>query len=144
MKSISRRKTIALCAVMAVIGIGLIVANPVFAEESNNCTNVLSSSWCNKSGGEGIKDVIMLVVNIMTAGLFVAATVGFVWCGSLIITARDDPAQVAKARKRMIEIVIGLVVWILSAVAINLLIPGTNDAMDKLGTGGVIVTRIQL
>ena len=144
MKSISRRKTIALCAVMAVIGIGLIVANPAFAEESNNCTNVLSSSWCNKGSGEGVKDVIMLVVNIMTAGLFVAATVGFVWCGSLIITARDDPAQVAKARKRMIEIVIGLVVWILSAVAINLLIPGSNDAMKKLGTGGVIVTSIQL
>ena len=58
--------------------------------------------------------------------------------------ARDDPAQVAKARKRMIEIVIGLVVWILSAVTINLLIPGSNDAMKKLGTGGVIVTRIQL
>ena len=142
MKSISRYITIAICATVAIIGLGLIISGPVFAED--NCTNVLSSSWCDKSDGEGIKELVMLIINILTAGLFVAATAGFIWCGMQIMTARDDPAQVAKARKRMIEIVIGLVAWIMSAVLINLILPG-GDTSGKLGTGGVIITtKIQL
>ena len=141
MKIISQKIILATGVLLAVIGVGLMIAEPVFADDAENCTNVLSNSWCNKSGGEGIKDIVMLVVNILTAGLIVAATAGIVWCGAQIITARDDPAQVAKARKRMIEIIIGLVVWGLSAVLINLLLPG-GDQTHKLG--GVVITKIQL
>ena len=141
MKIVFRKIILTVCALAAVIGIGLMMSAPVFAE--NDCTNVLDNSWCEDNNGEGIKNLVMLVINILTAGLFVAATAGIVWCGAQIITARDDPAQVAKARKRIIEIVIGLVAWIMSAVLINLVLPG-GDTSGKLGTGGVIVTRIQL
>ncbi len=142
MKIISQKIILATGVLLTVIGVGLMIAEPVFADEAENCTNVLSSSWCNKDNkGGGIKEMVMLVVNILTAGLVVAATAGIVWCGAQIITARDDPAQVAKARKRMIEIIIGLVVWGLSAVLINLLLPG-GDQTHKLG--GVVITKIQL
>ena len=141
MKIVFRKIILTVCALVAVIGIGLMISAPAFAEE--NCTNVLDNSWCDESEGKGIKNLVMLIINILTAGLFVAATAGIVWCGAQIITARDDPAQVAKARKRIIEIVIGLVAWIMSAALINLILPG-GDKSGKLGTGGVIVTRIQL
>ncbi len=141
MKIVFRKIILTVCALAAVIGIGLMMSAPVFAE--NDCTNVLDNSWCDESEGKGIKNLIMLIINILTAGLFVAATAGIIWCGTQIITARDDPAQVAKARKRIIEIVIGLVAWIMSAALINLILPG-GDKSGKLGTGGVIVTRIQL
>ena len=53
-----------------------------------------------------------------------AATIGIVVCGVMIVTARDDPAQVQKARKRMIEIAIGLVAWVLIEILIQFVIPG--------------------
>jgi hypothetical protein len=42
------------------------------------------------------------------------------------MTARDDPAQVSKARKRMIEIAIGLVAWVLIEVVVQFIIPNGN------------------
>ena len=141
MKSIFGKTAITLCVLAAVIGIGVMVATPAFAVDPPQCTNVLDSSWCESDDGSGIREIVMLVINIMTAGIFVAATAGLIWCGTLIVTARDDAGQVAKARTRMIEIGIGLAAWILSAVVINLVMPG-GDPTGKLGTGGIIVTKV--
>jgi hypothetical protein len=41
-----------------------------------------------------------------------------------MITARDNAAQVAKAKKRIIEIIIGLVVYALMFTIINFIVPG--------------------
>ena len=140
MKSIFKKITITLSVLVATIGVGLAISAPAFATEQK-CTNVLDSSWCDKEKGEGITEAIKFFLGIMTAGLFVAATAGCIWCGIMITSARDDAAQVSKARKRMIEIVIGLVAWILSAVVITLLLP-QGDQTGMLGTGGTIVTKV--
>ena len=140
MKSIIKKITIALCALFAVVAIGFVMSEPVFADD-DDCTSILPDSYCNGDEGEGIKSVVMMVINILTAGVLVAATVGLIWCGYLILTARDNESQVSTARKRMIEIAIGLIAWVLSAALANLIIPG-GDQTGKLGEMGVIVTEV--
>ena len=71
-----------------------------------------------------IQGILKLVLNILVYGLGAAAVLGVIIAGIQYMTARDDVAQVAKAKKRLIEIVIGLVAWALMFTVLNWLIPG--------------------
>ncbi len=124
MKSKIRIVSYLLISLMASFCMVLAVAQPAFA--SDKCVSILPESWCDESGGGGIKEIIKLGANILMMGIGVAATVGIVICGVQIMTARDDPAQVSKARKRMIEIAIGLVAWVLIEVVVQFIIPNGN------------------
>ena len=100
-------------------------------------------SWlCPKdeegSGENSVMGVVRLVLNIMTAGVTVLGTIGIIVCGVMMVTARDNEAQMVKARKRLVEIVIGIVAFVLIAVAINLLLP-KGDVSDVVG--GAIITN---
>lgn len=54
----------------------------------------------------------------------VAATIGVVIAGVMYLTAKDSPDKVAAAKKRLIEVVLGLVAWAMMAAVLNWLIPG--------------------
>ena len=91
-----------------------------------DCASLFSSDWCdgeNNKNGEVIFNLIKLVIHILTAGIVVAGTVGIVWCGFLILTSRDNEQQVASARKRLIDIVIGIVLFVLLSLIVDLLLP---------------------
>ena len=129
MKSIIRKIAVILFVLTATISTGILAAKPVYADDDNDCTTILDNSWCNEKDGGGITEIIKFGANILMWGLGLAATIGIVVCGVMIITARDDPAQVQKARKRMIEIAIGLVAWVLIEVLIQFIIPGGSMSM---------------
>ena len=131
MKSISRKITIAICAVLATIGVGVMAVQPVFADESKPCTSILTFINCDAEDGEGIMQTIRWVTNIVVGILGVAATIGIIYCGVLWMTARDDAAQVAKARKRIIEIAIGLAALALIEILVTFIVPGG----DTMGIG---------
>lgn len=132
MKTFFKKISVTLLALFAMASCGLLMSKAVFAEgETVPCTSILTFIDCDAENGQGIKDTVKLFVNILSAGVYVAATIGIIWCGVLMITARDDPSQVAKARKRIIEIVIGLVAWVLIHVLIVFIIPGGD-------TGGLV------
>ncbi len=71
-----------------------------------------------------IPGLLKIALNILVYGLGAAATLGVVVAGIMYLTARDSEAQVAKAKTRLIEIVIGLVAWAFMAALLNWLIPG--------------------
>ena len=82
---------------------------------------------CEKADEQGDKtvaDMIRLVVNVMVAGIVVLGVIGILICGYIILTARDNQAQVSVALRRLINVIIGIVVFVLMAVLINLLLPG--------------------
>lgn len=83
------------------------------------------------SGENGIKQLLILIVNVLFYGLGAAAVVGVVIAGITYLTARDNEQQVAKAKRRLIEIVIGLVAWAVMWGVLNWLIPGFKG--DELG-----------
>lgn len=74
--------------------------------------------------GADIEWILKLILNILVYGLGAAAVFGVVVAGIQYMTARDDVSQVAKAKKKLIEIAIGLVAWALMYMVLNWLIPG--------------------
>lgn len=88
---------------------------------SGTCqTGILPQSWC---GDKGIETMIQDLANILTALIFIAGTGFIVYSGFIWATAGDNPSRVATAKKRILEIVIGLVFFMLINVLIQFLIP---------------------
>lgn len=80
-------------------------------------TAVLPDNW-------DIEAILKIILNVLVYGMGAAAVFGVVVAGILYMTAGDDPAKVARAKKLLIEIVIGLVAWALMFTVLNWLIPG--------------------
>lgn len=74
--------------------------------------------------GLDLDGILKLILNILVYGIGVAAVVGVVVAGIMYLTARDSEAQVAAAKKRLYEVVIGLVLWVAMWSLLNWLIPG--------------------
>ncbi len=96
-----------------------------FAFAENSCgdasTNLID---CDVGGTGMIYTVVNTIINILTASVGVIATIGIIWCGFLILTAKDDQSRVATAKKRLFEIFVGIAVWGLFWVLLELFIPG--------------------
>lgn len=77
--------------------------------------------------GSGIKRLLSLVVTVLLYGIGAAAVVGVVWAGILYLTARDNEAQVAKAKTRLVEVAIGLIAWAMLFTLLQWLIPNFTE-----------------
>lgn len=73
---------------------------------------------------EGINGLLSLVINILSYGLGAAAVIGVVVAGIMYLTARDNESQVAAAKQRLVNTVIGLIAWVVMFSVVNWLIPG--------------------
>lgn len=71
-----------------------------------------------------IMGILKLVLNILVYGLGVAAVLGTVIAAIMYLTARDNEQQVAKAKTRLYEVVIGLVAWAVMWGLLQWLLPG--------------------
>jgi len=72
----------------------------------------------------GINSVVRTAVNVLTVGIGLLGTLGIVWSGVVYMSARDDESQVAKAKKRLIQTLIGIAAVGLFDAAVFLLMPG--------------------
>ena len=80
---------------------------------------------CSDSGnGEGIFCILNIGLTVLTWGVGIAGTLGIVICGIQYLTARDSVDQAAKAKNRLINIIIGLVVYAVMWGFLTWLIPG--------------------
>lgn len=109
-------------------------------QKENQCATILYA-WCGsaESGGQAaIEDIIKFAISILSIGIGVLATIGLIVCGYLIMSARDNEAQVQKAKKRIVEIVIGIVLWALGALVLLLIIPD-SEAADHVHDGASVI-----
>lgn len=112
----------ALAAVVCAAFVTVAITTPTFADCN---TGVLPQDWCDgRNGGTGIEamleDLVWIVGSI--AGVIAVpfiAMAGFTW-----MTATDDPGKVQTAKKRILEIVVGLIVYVFVGLIITWLIPG--------------------
>lgn len=112
----------ALAAVICAAFVTVAIAQPTFAACN---TGVLPQAWCDGDGTKTgievmLEDLVWIIGSI--AGVIAVpfiAMAGFTW-----MTARDDPGKVQTAKKRILEIVIGLIVYVFIGLIITWLIPG--------------------
>ena len=76
------------------------------------------------SGTDGIFAVLNVILNVLTWGVGIAGTIGIVITGITYMTAKDDVAQMTKAKNRLIQIIIGLVVYAVMWGFLQWLLPG--------------------
>ena len=116
------------------------VSAPAWAATSD-CTSILPSSWCNDENS--VTNIIKAVIAIMSGGIGVLAILGLVICGFIWMTARDNEAQVTMAKKRMLDIVIGLGIWALLAagtsLVLNLITPGADNTKSEIDKVSVMM-----
>ena len=112
--------------------------------EDPQCATILKG-WCGTAetdGEQAIKDIIIFVISILSIGIGVLATIGIIICGYLIMTARDNSAQIEKAKKRLVEIIIGIVIWALGAAGVLLFVPD-QEAANYVNSGVIVNMEIK-
>ena len=106
-----------LSSLLAVImGMSLIAPAPVFADGNDrHCvsTSILGEDHevCDDGEGGSIIHILDLVVEIMSIGVGILGVIGISIVGVQYLTAGGSEEKTRKAKRRLLEIVIGLVVY---------------------------------
>lgn len=107
--------------------------NSFYYSWDSNAFKVDGTNKCySGTKADSIFNMIRFTVNVLAIGITVLSTIGIIWSGVLILTARDNVAQVTAAKNRIYDIVIGLVLWGILAIGINLILPDGSDALTGL------------
>lgn len=112
---------ILLGAVMA-----LAMPSPTYADCGGVPTSVIN---CEQTGGDGVEDtgiwgILMLVINILTAGVGILAVGGIVYGAILYTSAGGSSEQIKKATTVFTNVVIGIVAYAAMYALLNFIIPG--------------------
>lgn len=124
-------KSIIISIVVAIFGGSMLVA-PAFAACSKDqlaegcVSTAILGDGCSCDGGQGesINNILQLVVNILSVGIGVLAVIGIVVVGIQYLTAGGNEEQTRKAKRRLLEIVIGVAAYILIYAILRWLLPG--------------------
>lgn len=119
------RSVIMAGALILMAFVPMMVSGVTWAAESKSeppQTTILPEDWAKEGG---IEKMLEFVLKFVVYGLGAAAVFGTVIAGVMYLTARDNEAQIAKAKNRLYEVVIGLVAWALMYAVLNWLIPGS-------------------
>ena len=105
--------------------LGLAISTPAFADGEDNCVETnLFGRVCDDGNGSSIMFILNIVYTVLTFGVGIAGTIGIVIAGIQYSTARDNEQQMAKAKMRIIQIVIGMAIWFFLFVLLRFLLPG--------------------
>ncbi len=107
---------LSILAMTTILGMALTIPAPAFAEESNCVSTAIlgdNGQVCDNGKGDSIIHVLNLVVDIMTIGIGILGVIGISITGIQYLTAGGSEEKTRKAKRRMFEIVIGLVAYVL-------------------------------
>ncbi len=132
-------------AIIAIIMGGFMVVTPVLLSEPTaaaHCalTATLGNSKCDKDGnenpsgnyncscdnggGSSVLAVLTLVVNVMSVAIGILAAIGIAIVGTQYLTAGGNEEKTRKAKRRLFEIIIGVVAYVLIYALLKWLMPG--------------------
>lgn len=130
MKHIKQTVITAAMAFTCMLGVGALGSQPAFAASTGVKCSVLPQSICDKAGTtskdghSAIWYFLILVLNILTAGIGVAAVIGIIIAAILYASAEDKADQVHKAKDMIWNIVLGLVAYFAMYALLQFIIPG--------------------
>ena len=93
----------------------------------NTQTSIIGCTQDNKGGdiqNNGVWGLLLLALNILTAGVGIAAVGGIVYGSILYTTAGDSSEKVKKAIGVIMNVVIGIVAFVAMYAILQFLIPG--------------------
>ncbi len=125
MKKSSKVLTMAVVGVMLVMGfvMNFVMSVPVMAADCNGTATAIIGDGCveDDGNGGGVTYILKLVVDIMTMGVGILGTLGIVVVGVQYLTAGGDEGKTRKAKQRILEIVIGMALFVALAAIIRFL-----------------------
>lgn len=108
-------------------------AAPVFADTSDDMKgNIIDCSAYASVEGGGVYCILNVVLDILTYGVGILGVIGIVISGIQYATSEGDVAKMTKAKNRIVQVVIGLVIYAVMWAALKFLIPGFGN-----GVGGI-------
>lgn len=114
----------AVAGILAVVGMNIGFLTPVWADDCVDTAILGGGQVCDDGSGSAVFDILNLVLDIMTGLVGVAAVIGMVISGIQYTTSSGDEAKMVKAKNRIVQIVIGLIVWALMWAVLSWLMPG--------------------
>ena len=107
-----------------------LISAPVYADEGDsNCvkTSIIGNGEvCDDGKGSSIYDILGTVVDIMSVCVGIVGVIGITIVGLQYLTAGGNEEQTRKAKRRMFEIVIGIVAYVILYAGLRWLLPGFN------------------
>lgn len=104
-----------------------VINDPVKGNDCGGVQTAIIKCDADNSGDlnkNGIWALLLIVINVMTAGVGVLAVGGIVYGSILYTTAEDKADQVNKATDIIRNVVIGLISFALMWALLNFIIPG--------------------
>jgi hypothetical protein len=115
--------------VVPVVAVSLVPIGNVSAEKCGNVDTAIIH--CDQQGGDnatveqtGLWGILILVINIMTAGVGVLALAGLVYGAVLYTSAGGSPEQIKKAHAVFTNVVIGVIAFGGMFTLLNFIVPG--------------------
>ena len=103
----------------------------VYATDSSNVVETTFFGNLQDDGqGCGIYTILNLIVDILSIGIGIVGVIGITVAGIQYLTAKGNEQQTTKAKRRIFEIVIGIVAYVILYSFTQWLLPG-----GKLNTG---------
>lgn len=104
-----------LIIIAAIMAMGVMTPSLAFAdgEGDDNCvkTSILGNGQVCDNEGDSIINVLKLVVDIMSIGIGILGVIGITIVGIQYLTAGGSEEKTRKAKRRLFEIIIGLVAY---------------------------------
>ena len=102
--------------------LALLLCAPVFAECADGQVDTNLFGCVDSENGSQF--ILNIVYTVLTFGVGIAGTVGIVIAGIQYSTAKDNEQQMAKAKMRIVQIVIGMAIWAFLFVFLRFILPG--------------------
>ena len=118
----TKRNIIVSVFITTVVIAGIVVAQPALAASCAGAdTSVIS---CDGEGSTALINIVKQVIQILTAGVGVAAVGAVIFGAVLYTTSEGSPDKVKKAREIWTNTAIGLLMFAFMVAITNFIIPG--------------------
>lgn len=129
------RKVIAVLVPVLVLVLAFCTTINVFAEDSSSIVETTFFGNLKDDGkGCGVYTILNLVIDILSMGVGILGVIGVIVVGIQYLTAGGNEQQTTKSKRRMAEIVIGLVAFAVLYAFTQWLLPGGRLNTTKCET----------
>lgn len=134
MKHMFMRYLLAFSIVVAALGASVALSANAHAAQPS-CSGVATSIISCDNTENGVLAILLLAINILSAGIGIVAVGGIIYAAILWTTAEDKAAQITQSKTTIFNIILGLVAYALLFAFVQFLVPGGvfNRDLDLKG-----------